>query len=79
MQTAEILDVGLFNCMQIFQACPSQWSQYHSIADGDLSHKGACCAWHTNEICENHKVIGDGSSVGDGLADARKADLNWKL
>jgi len=22
---------------------------------------------------------GDGSSVGDGLADARKADLNWKL
>jgi len=25
---------------------------------------------------QNHKVIGDGSSVGDGLADALKADLN---
>jgi len=25
------------------------------------------------------ECVGDGSSVGDGLADAQEADLNWKL
>jgi len=27
---AEIQDVGLFNRMQIFHACPSPYSQYHN-------------------------------------------------
>jgi len=38
---------------------------------------------HNHYYYQHHKCVGDDDgdwrSVGDGVADARKADLNWKL